>query len=50
MGRKILFGTDSPWRDHNDDISLIKSLDLDTKNIDGILGDNAKRLLGIEKS
>jgi len=44
---KILFGTDSPWRNQATDISLIKSLNLDHEAIDGILGNNAKRLLGM---
>lgn len=43
---KILFATDFPWRDHDMDISLIKSLNLSSKEIDGILGNNASRILG----
>jgi len=44
---KILFGTDSPWRNQAMDISLIKSLDLDIDDIHGILGNNAAKLLGL---
>jgi uncharacterized protein len=44
---KILYGTDSPWRDQAADISLIRSLDLNKKDIDAILGYNAKKLLNI---
>lgn len=42
---KVLFGTDSPWSDHNVDISLIKSLNLEQEEIKGILGENARKLL-----
>jgi len=45
---KILFGTDSPWSAQSDDISLIRSLNLDNEDINSILGNNAKRILGIE--
>jgi predicted TIM-barrel fold metal-dependent hydrolase len=42
---KVLFGTDSPWRDPAMDISIIKSLDFSNEEINGILGNNAKKLL-----
>lgn len=45
---KILFGTDFPWRDHATDISLIKSLDFAHEDINKILGNNAKKLLGLD--
>ncbi|HHU64010.1 MAG TPA: amidohydrolase family protein [Clostridiales bacterium] len=44
---KILFGTDSPWRDQRDDIALIRSFNLSIEDINGILGGNAKKLLGL---
>lgn len=46
---RILFGTDSPWRHPDMDISLIKALDLKKEEIDRILGDNAAKLLGIQR-
>lgn len=46
---KVLFGTDSPWRNQTMDISLIKSLNLDRKDINGILRNNAKKILGIDQ-
>lgn len=46
---KILFGTDSPWRDQAMDISLIKLLKLNPDEINGILGNNAKKLLQLDK-
>lgn len=44
---KVLFGTDSPWRRQIDDIALIKSFDLSQYEIAGMLGENAKKLLGL---
>jgi predicted TIM-barrel fold metal-dependent hydrolase len=44
---KILFGTDSPWSRQAEDISLIRSLKLAGEDIDLILGNNARKLLGI---
>ena len=50
---KLMFGTDWPYNfDHEPQevrrfINEIRNLDLDQKDIDGILGDNAARLLGI---
>lgn len=46
---KVLFGTDSPWRDQATDISLIQSLNLNHEDITGILGNNAKKLLNLDK-
>lgn len=45
---KILYGSDSPWSNQSADIALIRSLDLSKKEIDSILGDNAKRILNID--
>lgn len=42
---KIMLGTDSPWRDPALDIAIIKALKLPSEDIDGILGNNAARLL-----
>lgn len=44
---KVLFGTDSPWSSQAKDISLIRSLKFDIEDINAILGNNAKRILGI---
>lgn len=44
---KILFGTDSPWSDHTEEIALIRSLNLKTDEIEKMLGNNAKRILGL---
>ncbi len=46
---KILFGTDSPWRDQGADIALIKSLNLSTNSINGILSGNAQKLLNLDR-
>ena len=46
---KILLGTDSPWRDPALDIAIIKALDTDAEDINGILGNNAARLLGLKR-
>ena len=44
---RILFGTDSPWSSQASDISLIRSLNLNSEDINLILGNNAKRILGL---
>ena len=46
---KILLGTDSPWRDPALDIELIKSFNMTGEEIDGILGNNAAKLLEISR-
>lgn len=43
--KKILFGTDSPWMDHEEEISKLKGLHLGKEVEDAILGLNAKALL-----
>ncbi len=42
---KILFGSDSPWGDQSEAVSVIKSVPLSPSEINAILGDNARRLL-----
>lgn len=44
---KILFATDCPWRDIKDDLSVIRSYNLDEKTLNKILYKNAINLLGI---
>ena len=41
----ILFGSDSPWADQSDYLNRLRSLELDTQLLAGILGKNALRLL-----
>jgi len=43
---RILFGTDSPWRDQSETIELLKSLRLPPDVERAIFADNAARLLG----
>jgi predicted TIM-barrel fold metal-dependent hydrolase len=47
--QKVLFGTDSPWRDQTKEISFIRSLNLRSAEINEILGKNASRILRKEK-
>lgn len=44
---KVLFGTDSPWRHQAQDIALLRKLELKDEDLNAILGNNAKKLLGI---
>ena len=44
---KILFATDSPWRDILKEVNLIKSLVGDKEILDKILYKNAKKLLNV---
>ena len=44
---KILFATDSPWRDISSDLRLIRSFDLGESTTAKILGNNAAELLGL---
>jgi predicted TIM-barrel fold metal-dependent hydrolase len=41
----VLFGTDSPWKKADDEISRIKCLPLPASDIELILSQNAERLL-----
>lgn len=43
---KILFATDSPWRDISEQVKIIKSFDLGDENQDKIFYKNALKLLG----
>lgn len=45
--RRVLFGTDSPWRDQKEYIQIIKSLPLNKTECDAILGQNCAELLNI---
>lgn len=42
---RILFGTDSPWKDQQEEIRLIESLDISADFKERILGQNARELL-----
>lgn len=44
---KILFATDSPWRDQQEDIAIFKALPLTFQEKKKIFGENAKKLLAI---
>lgn len=43
----ILFGSDSPWTDLNESLSLIRESGLPSSALNDILGNNAAKLLGI---
>jgi predicted TIM-barrel fold metal-dependent hydrolase len=43
----VLFGTDSPWTDQGQTLSLLKKLGLPEKKMEQILAGNALRLLGL---
>lgn len=45
---KILFGTDSPWRDQKKEIEAIKKLPLTEEEKSRILGENAFKLLDLD--
>lgn len=45
---RILFGTDSPWKDQEEEIRLINSLDISSAFKAHILGQNAKELFQIQ--
>lgn len=44
---RVLFGTDSPWGDQADGIAQIRALPLTEEEKTSILGENARRLLGL---
>ena len=44
---RILFATDSPWSDIKNDVSILKSYNLDKEDEEKILYKNAKKLLNI---
>lgn len=45
--QRIYFGTDSPWRSHEQSIAALERLPLTREEKDAILGENAKKLLGL---
>ena len=44
---KILFGSDAPWSNAGTEVEHLKSMPLSEAEINAILGDNAKRILGL---
>ena len=44
---RILFGSDSPWGDQAADLAAIRRMGLDGELTDGLLGENARLLLGL---
>ncbi|MGE5613950.1 MAG: amidohydrolase family protein [Bacillota bacterium] len=44
---KILFGTDSPWKDQSEEVERLLGMKLPGDAADAILGGNAARLLGL---
>ena len=45
---KILFGSDAPWENPAHTLKFLRSLDLDSNDLQMICGKNAEKLLGIE--
>jgi len=43
---RVLFGTDSPWTDPEEELAKIRALPLPAEAVEGILGGNAEKLLG----
>lgn len=46
---RVLFGTDSPWRDQKSDLDFIRALPLDETELEMILGRNAANILGLKQ-
>jgi predicted TIM-barrel fold metal-dependent hydrolase len=46
-GEFILFGSDSPWGDQQQDLKTIREMDLGDERTEALLGRNAARLLGM---
>ena len=44
---KVLFASDSPWSNGQEEIAAIRSLPLEQEQIEMVLGKNAERLLRI---
>ena len=44
---RVMFGSDGPWADQEAEIARLKTTGLDDGELEGILGGNARRLLGI---
>ena len=47
---RVLFGTDSPWRDQTEGVALIEDLPLTQEEKDGVLGGYAQKLLGFQRT
>ena len=45
--RRVLFGTDSPWTGQREELARLRTLPLTREELDGILGENARRLLSL---
>ena len=45
---RVLFGTDSPWGGQAESLALLRALPLTPEEQSAILGDNARRLLGLD--
>ncbi len=45
--KRVLFGTDSPWADQRATLEAVKEAGLTKQQLQSILSDNAKKLLGI---
>lgn len=46
---RVLFGTDSPWRDQQEGVQLIEDLPLTREEKDGVLGEYARTLLELNQ-
>jgi len=46
--QRVMFGTDTPWRDQAEDLAGLEALGLDDELLDALLHDNAARLLGLD--
>lgn len=44
---RVLFGSDGPWTDAAVEVARLRTLPLSSRELEGILGDNARRLLGL---
>lgn len=44
---RVLFGSDGPWTDAREEIAHLRRLPFTSQELDGILGGNARKLLGI---
>ena len=44
---RVLFGSDGPWTDTREEIAHLRRLSFSDSELDGILGGNAERLLGL---
>jgi hypothetical protein len=44
---RVLFGSDGPWTDAAEEIALLREIGLTAEELEGVLGGNAERLLGL---